>query len=127
MQEDTPLTNEATWSDEDFVDSTSIFGGTKKNIFSKNFKGGDLVNIFGGADIDLSQADFTGTAVIEVTFIFGGTKLIVPSNWAVKSEAVVIFGSVEDKRKMQTISENPDKVLLIKGTIIFGGVDIKSY
>jgi len=119
--------NEETWSEEDFVDSTSIFGGAKKNIITKNFKGGDLVNIFGGTDLDLTQADFTGTAVIELTTIFGGTKLIVPSNWSIKSEAVIIFGGIEDKRKMPAINENSDKVLILKGTVIFGGIDIKSY
>jgi predicted membrane protein len=127
MKETAQVLNEGTWSDDDFVDSTSIFGGVKKNILSKNFKGGDLVNVFGGTDLDLTQADFSGTAVIEFTTIFGGAKLIVPSNWSVKSEAVIIFGSVEDKRKMQTVTESPDKVLLLKGTVIFGGIDIKSY
>ena len=126
-QENNPLLNEETRSDEDFVDSTSIFGGAKKNIFSKNFKGGDLVNIFGGTDLDLTQADFTGTAVIELTTIFGGTKLIIPSNWSIKSDAVIIFGGIEDKRKMQTITENPEKTLVLKGTVIFGGIEIKSY
>ena len=121
------LEAEETWSSEDFVDSTSIFGGAKKNIISKTFKGGDLVNIFGGTDLDLTQADFTGTAVIELTTIFGGTKLIVPSNWSIKSDAVIIFGGLEDKRKMPAVSENPDKTLVLKGTVIFGGVDIKSY
>lgn len=112
---------------EDFVDSTSIFGGAKKNIISKNFKGGDLVNIFGGTELDLTRADFKGTAVIELTTIFGGTKLIVPSNWTVKSEAVTIFGGLEDKRNMQTLSDNPEKILLLKGTVIFGGIEIKSF
>jgi predicted membrane protein len=116
-----------TFTDEDFVDSTSIFGGAKKNIISKNFRGGDLVNIFGGTDLDLTQADFTGKSVIELTTIFGGTKLIVPSNWAIKSEAVIIFGGLEDKRRMQTIVDNPDKTLILKGTVIFGGIEIKSY
>jgi predicted membrane protein len=123
---DTPMSEE-TWSEEDFVDSTSIFGGAKKIIISKNFKGGDLVNIFGGTDLDLTQADFTGTVVIELTTIFGGTKLIVPSNWSIKSEAVIIFGGIEDKRKMPAIAENADKLLVLKGTVIFGGIDIKSY
>ncbi|HEV7779918.1 MAG TPA: hypothetical protein VGO58_01560, partial [Chitinophagaceae bacterium] len=62
---------------EDFIDSTSVFGGAKKNIISKNFKGGDLVSIFGGTELDLTRADFKGTAVLELTTIFGGTKLIV--------------------------------------------------
>src|SRR5690242_18241007 len=35
-----------TYSKDDFIDSTSIFGGAKKNILSKDFKGGDIVNIF---------------------------------------------------------------------------------
>ncbi len=112
---------------EDFVDSTSIFGGAKKNIISKNFKGGDLVNIFGGTELDLSRADFTGTAVLELTTIFGGTKFIIPSNWTVRSEAVTIFGGLEDKRNMQTVTDNPDKILLLRGTVIFGGIEIKSF
>ncbi|MFI5131644.1 MAG: LiaF domain-containing protein [Chitinophagales bacterium] len=124
---DTSIGFEETWNDEDFVDSTAIFGGAKKNIISKNFKGGDLVNIFGGTDLDLTQADFTGTAVIELTTIFGGTKLIIPTNWAIQSDAVIIFGGLEDKRKMPSVAENPDKTLVLKGTVIFGGIDIKSY
>ena len=127
MQGDASIGFKETWNDEDFVDSTSIFGGAKKNIISKNFKGGDLVNIFGGTDLDLTQADFTGTAVIELTTIFGGTKLIIPSNWAIQSDAVIIFGGIEDKRKMPAVAETPDKVLVLKGTVIFGGIDIKSY
>ena len=121
-----PAMNDETYSQEDYVDATSIFGGTKKNILSKNFKGGDLVNIFGGSEINLTQADFTGTAVIELTTIFGGTTLIVPSNWTVQSEAVTIFGGMEDKRPV-TEAESRDRVLLIKGTVLFGGIDIKSY
>lgn len=114
-------------SKEDYVEGTSIFGGQKKNIISKNFRGGDLVNIFGGSELDLTQADFSGTAVMEITTIFGGTKLVVPSNWNVKSDAVNIFGGIDDKRKMQVIQDVPDKTLLLKGTIIFGGIEIKSY
>ena len=121
------ILSDTDYSKDDFVESTSVFGGAKKIIISKNFKGGDLVNIFGGTELDLSQADFTGTAVIELTTVFGGTKLLVPSNWSVKSEAVTIFGGIEDKRRMQTITDIPDKTLLIRGTVIFGGIDIKSF
>ncbi len=123
----TPAGAEAEISSEDFIDSTNIFGGSKKNILSKNFKGGDLVNIFGGTELDLTQADFSGTAVIEVTNIFGGTKLILPSHWELKSEAVTILGGIDDKRKMTMMQEKPEKTLVLKGTILFGGIDIKSY
>ena len=124
---DSFFSEDVDYTKDDFVDSTSIFGGAKKIIISKNFKGGDLVNIFGGTELDLSQADFTGTAVIELTTIFGGTKLLIPSNWSLKSEAVTIFGGIEDKRRIQASTEVPEKTLLIRGTVIFGGIDIKSF
>lgn len=111
---------------QDYIDSTSIFGGNKKNVLSKNFKGGDIVNIFGGSEINLGQADFNGIAELEVTQIFGGTKLVVPSNWEVKPEMTAIFGGIEDKRNVGTTS-NPDKVLVLRGTSIFAGIEIKSY
>ncbi|MBM3416907.1 MAG: hypothetical protein FJY20_10820 [Bacteroidetes bacterium] len=52
-------------------------------MLSKDFKGGDIVNIFGGTEFNLSQADIKGRVTLEVTTIFGGTKLIVPSHWEV--------------------------------------------
>lgn len=121
------VANDQEYSQDDFIDSTSIFSGTKKVILSKNFKGGDIVNIFGGSEIDLTQADMATPAVLEVTAIFGGATLIVPSNWAIKSEAVTIFGGIGDKRKIAPLTESPTKTLVLKGTMIFGGMEIKSY
>ena len=123
----TILDEEETWSQEDFVDSTSIFGGSKKNILSKEFKGGDIVNIFGGSELNFSQADIKGMAELEITTIFGGTKLIIPANWEVKSEVVAIFGGLEDKRALQPVNESPDRLLVLKGTVVFGGIEIKSF
>jgi predicted membrane protein len=123
-----PITGmDATDSKEDYINATSVFGGTKKNILSKKFKGGEIVNIFGGTELNLSQSDIDGEAIIEMTTIFGGTKLIIPTNWAVKSDAAVIFGGIEDKRPVAPVEESTHRVLRLKGTVIFGGIDIKSY
>lgn len=111
---------------EDKVESVSIFGGIKKNIVSKNFQGGEIVNFFGGSEINLMQADINGRVHLEVVQVFGGTKIIVPANWTVHSEMVAIFGGIEDKRPPQ-LNAAPEKVLVIEGTSIFGGIDIKSF
>jgi predicted membrane protein len=111
---------------EDKIESVSIFGGIKKNVVSKNFQGGEIVNFFGGAEINLMQADINGRINLEVVQVFGGTKIIVPANWTVHSEMVAIFGGVEDKRPPQ-LNAAPDKVLVIQGTSLFGGIDIKSF
>ena len=70
---------------EDIIDSVSIFGGVKKVITSKNFRGGEIVCFMGGAEYNLSQADITGPIEIEVVQAFGGTKLIVPPHWEIRS------------------------------------------
>jgi predicted membrane protein len=111
---------------EDKIESVSIFGGVKKNIVSKDFKGGEIVNFFGGCEINLMQADIKGRVKIEVVQVFGGTKIIVPANWTIHSEMVAIFGGIEDKRPPQ-LNAIPDKILVIEGTSIFGGIDIKSF
>lgn len=113
---------------EDFIDSTTVFGAVKKNIISKNFKGGDVTAIFGGVELYLGQADINGRADLDLTHIFGGAKIVVPSDWKVQTDQVVcIFGGLDDKRKNISVPADPNKVLVLHGTCIFGGIDIKSY
>lgn len=117
----------SSWSHEDVIDTTNIFSGSKKINLSKNFRGGEVTNIFGGSEINLTKADIQGRAELEVTCIFGGTKLIVPPDWNIQQEAVAIFGGVDDKRPVTGLQENPSKTLVIKGTVLMGGIDIRSY
>jgi hypothetical protein len=115
---------------DDYIDSTVIFGNVKKNVISKNFKGGDTVTIFGGTEINLMQADVAGKIVLDMTQIFAGVKLIVPPHWKIQSDDLVaIFGGIEDKRPILADASvvNPEKVLVLRGTCVFGGIDIKSY
>ncbi len=114
-------------STDDMIQSLSIFGGVKKVVTSKNFKGGEIFCFMGGAEINLSQADINGTVILEITQAFGGTKLVVPPHWDVRQEAIAIFAGIEDKRPHQMGNFDPNKVLIIKGTTVFGGIEIKSY
>jgi len=114
------------YSSEDFVDSTAIFGGVHKKIVSKNFKGGDVTSIMGGTELDLTQADFTGVIHLEVTQVMGATKIIVPAHWEVRCEVSAMFAGFEDKRQQPAIS-NPDKVLILDGTSVFGGIELKNF
>ncbi len=112
---------------DDYLDAVSVFGGVKKTILSKVFKGGDIVNVFGGAEIDLTMADIEGRVVIDITQIFGGTKIIVPSHWQVVSNLSAVFAGVDDKRLRKTGSGDDNKILVLEGVSIFAGVDLRSY
>jgi len=111
----------------DFIDITAVFGGVKKNVLTKNFRGGDITSFMGGSEIDLSQADFSGRVTVDVTNVFGGTKLIVPPTWDVQNDITAIFGGVDDKRQISGVTMDPNKVLVLDGTCMFGGIEIRSF
>jgi len=122
-----PSTGGYRTSADDYLDALSIFGGVKKTIVSKDFKGGEIVNVFGGAEIDFTQANINGHVVIDITQVFGGTKILVPSHWRVVPDMAAVFASVDDKRIRTSAPADTDKVLVLKGISIFAGVDIRSY
>jgi predicted membrane protein len=111
---------------DNWLDMVSVFGNIKKQVYTKDLKGGDIVSVFGGAEINFMHADFTGTITIEMVQIFGGAKLIVPPHWQIRSEMAAIFGGIEDKRTPQ-VNYDADKVVILNGTTLFGGIEIKSY
>ena len=113
--------------DADKIDDTAIFGGGDKVVNSQSFKGGMLTAIFGGSNIDLTQAKLAeGNQVIDVFFVFGGSKIRVPQDWQVEMNVTGIFGGMSDKRKFVDPEINAGKRLYIKGTAIFGGADVSN-
>ncbi len=116
-------------SSADTIDITNIFGGGERSVYSDNFQGGSVTAIFGGSEIDFTRAKLAqGTNELEVTWIFGGGSLIVPSDWNVIIEVTPILGGFSDSRKI--IHSNPidlSRTLVIRGTVIFGGGELKSY
>ncbi|MBX7180624.1 MAG: cell wall-active antibiotics response protein [Bacteroidia bacterium] len=120
--------NKNDYSPENYIEVNSIFGGVKKKIISKNFRGGEVNAVFGGAEINLSQADIQGRVELEVNQVFGGTKLIIPPHWEIHSELDAVFGSVEDKRPiLKDEFSDQSKVLVLQGAAVFGGIEIHSY
>ncbi len=106
---------------------SSVFSGVKKSIISKNFKGGQISSIFGGAEIDLTQADIAGTAVIKMEVVFGGVTILVPPHWVIQNDIDGVFHSVEDNRYSNASTIDTNKVLKLQGRCVFGGIEIKSY
>jgi len=114
----------------DFIDDTNIFGGGDVVITSNNFKGGKITSIFGGSNYNLTGAKLSNEpTVIDFFALFGGGTFIVPSDWAVRTEVTAVFGGFSDKRNVANDlgTADPAKELYIKGFVLFGGGEIKSY
>ncbi len=115
--------------EETFVHIEAYFGGRKEIITSKQFNGCTATAICGGAEINLMQADnLLQPMIIDLRVLLGGIEIIVPSHWEIINEVDVLLGGIEDKRNLRTAAEIGDsKKLLLRGSVTFGGLELKSY
>jgi predicted membrane protein len=110
----------------DDLDTANIFSGQKRTITSSSFRGGRAQAIFGGLELDLTQAKLEGgQATIDLTAIFGGIDVRIPKEWKVVVDATPILGGVDDTHRSVPDAEIKG-TLYIKATAIFGGIDIKN-
>ena len=111
----------------DRINESVIFSGVNRKLMTKDFQGGKATVIFGGLDLDLTQVDFTGVVTLDLEVGFGGVKLLVPPHWDVRTEVSNIAAGLEDKRMFREGGVHTNKVLILKGTLLFSGLEIKSF
>ena len=113
----------------DYIDYINIFSGGERQVTSDNFKGGKITAIFGGMELDLTRAQLApGRSELEIACIFGGATFIVPDDWFITIEVTPVLGGFSDSRRLSPgRTVDPSKQLVIKGAVIFGGGEIKSY
>ncbi|MBX2990966.1 MAG: hypothetical protein KF749_07335 [Bacteroidetes bacterium] len=107
------------------VNASAFLGGSRRNIHTKDFQGGELTAVMGGCDIDLRNAAIAKSpAVFNVFAFWGGIEIKVPQSWEVSFEGTPILGGFDDKTFHQ--SGEPQQRLVIRGTIVMGGVEVRN-
>lgn len=112
---------------DDRIDHVAIFGGKEKKVTSNNFKGGNIMAVFGGVDLYLGNAKLSGgDNILDILVMFGGTEIYVPADWKIITKGFPIFGGFQDSRKNPPDGESTSQnVLIVKGLVLFGGLEIK--
>lgn len=102
----------------------SIFGGSDRSgqwIVPKTIYS---ISIFGGSNIDFTDAQFSNPNVKLISIsIFGGDNIYVPENINVVSKAFCIFGGIDNKAPSMGGRQAPK--ITIEGLMLFGGTNIK--
>jgi hypothetical protein len=112
-------------------DTLAIFGSSKTGSVSPSggapteFKGGSAMAVFGGCEVDLRHAVLPegGVAVVDVFAMFGGIEIRVPDEWQVVNRGNAILGGFENKSRPLPGSS---RRLVVTGTAIMGGVEVKN-
>ncbi len=112
-------------SEDGFLRSNNTFGAVRHVVLDELFKGAYLRTSFGGTTIDLRHTHLApGETYIDLDCNWGGIELYIPSDWKVVVKCNAFVGGCDDKR-WQGANVNNECVLVIRGNISFGGVEIK--
>jgi hypothetical protein len=83
-----------------------------------------MVNVFGGADIDFSEALFSArTTRVKMFLLFGGATFHVPEGVNTLSKAFCIFGGVDNRGNSGNAPGAP--TLVLEGFLLFGGANVR--
>lgn len=109
--------------DNSTLDISVVMGGNKTVSNSQDFKGGDITAIMGGVELDLRGASIQADAVLNLWATWGGIVIKIPADWSVVNRGMALMGAIEDKTISPSVAT---KRLIISGTAIMGGVEIKN-
>ena len=106
----------------------AMMGGIHRVVETSDFRGGEATAIMGAVELDLRGSTIaTSPAVIDVFALWGGIEITVPAEWKVDVQGMPILGAFENKaRSSVRDSSAPSQELVIRGTAVMGGVEIKN-
>lgn len=110
----------------DAVHSFALMSGVTRRSSSPAFAGGSLTAVMGGVELDLREARLPpGGATLDAFAMWGGIEIRVPPSWAVEGRVLPLMGGFEDSTAPPA-PEDATGTLVVTGTAIMGGVEIKN-
>jgi len=104
--------------------STAVLSGIDRRNRSEAFRGGSATAVLGGISLDLRDALMEGDeATIEISALMGGVDIRVPRSWTVVNRVGAVLAGVDDHTRP---SGDSNKRLIIEGTVLLSGLDIKN-
>ena len=102
----------------------AVFGGASRKGRWRVGSRLRAIAVFGGVEIDLTDAVFESPeVVIEVTAIFGGVEIKVPENVSLHGGGVGIFGGFDVRE--QTAADPYAPLVRVRGAAVFGGCEAR--
>lgn len=103
----------------------AIFAGASRKHAWRVRKNTSILTVFGGAELDLTQATFESREVeINVFCLFGGIELTVPPGTDVDNQVMAVLGGSEVGKLAPPDPSAPR--ITIKGFVGFGGIEVRN-
>lgn len=106
---------------------SSFMSEYSENYDGKIFEGGSFKSTLSSTTIDLRGALVkSDTIYIDLSVFLAGVDLYIPNNCTIEDRTKVLLGEVDDKRRGTDSSLLKEFKLIITGSIILGGVEIRN-
>ena len=103
----------------------AIFAGASRKHAWRVRKHTSILTVFGGAELDLTQATFEAQDVeLNVFCLFGGIELTVPPGTEIDNQVMAVLGG-SDVGKLAPPDPSAPRIT-VKGFVGFGGLDIRN-
>jgi hypothetical protein len=105
----------------------AIFGGSERKGRWRVKRRTNALALFGGCDMDMTNAVFEGREVTVYAFaIFGGIDIVVPPGVEIRNQGIGIMGGYGVSGEQGEIDPTAP-VVILKGLALFGGVGAKVF
>lgn len=111
--------------DSDVFAAVAAMDGAEIVNRSDAFRAGSGTAVMGGMTIDLTEAEISTSATLELVAVAGGIEVTVPANWRVEITSTVFAGGVENMTDPDAVADEAP-LLLVDARAYFGGVAIRS-
>ncbi len=110
---------------ENYIKRVLVFSSINQKITSENFKGGEIITVFGEGEVDFTHIKTKEKNLrIELVAVGGGLEITIPENWSVVSEGIGILGGFDNKANATQTKKTVE--VLIKGVAVLGGVVVRN-
>ena len=106
----------------DRVNSFNVFSGSEI-AHSKEFQGGSISAVFGGAEVDLRDT-VPRQAPSSTCSLRSGVEVTVPDGWNVITRGLPLFGGIDNVTAKEPVPADAP-TLAVNATVLFGGLEIK--
>ena len=113
-----------TKTDSSQLTGVGLFSGSQKRVTTPDFENANLTAVFGGAELDLRDAEIPDPpAHVNCIALFGGVEIQATEEWNVEMDVLPVFGGASDERRR--VERDHDEVdLVVSGFAAFGGIEV---
>jgi hypothetical protein len=111
---------------DETLDVLAFLSGRDIRSHAHPFRGGSIMALLGGVDLDLRGATLAPGAALNVTAALGGVTIIVPPGWEVVMEGSAILGGYENNTDHGGTPPEGAPRLDVRVQALLGGVEVRA-